>query len=791
MELKRMLKPALYGVLVTMALTAMPAMGKKVKAKPMTPEKIEELVARRLKSMTLEEKVGQMCQLTIESVTDYPASAREGRPVLNKAKLDTVFSIYKVGSILNVPLGVAQDRDTYRRLIGELQEASIAATGIPMIYGLDQIHGSTYILDGTLFPQNINLAASFRPWFAYRAGEVTGYETRAASVPWSFNPVVDLGRDPRWSRMWENFGEDCLVNSIFGVQAVKGEQGSLAPIIDKNHVAVFMKHYMGYGVPRTGKDRTPSNITPIEMREKHFAPFKAAIDAGALSVMVNSASNDGIPFHANPLYLTGWLKEGLDWDGVIVSDWADINNLYSRDHVAATPKEAVKMGINAGVDMSMVPYDTDFCKYLVELVREGEVPESRVDDAAARILRLKYRLGLFESPVQEPEDYPLFGSKEFADDALQAALESEILLKNDDNILPLKEGTRILLTGPNADSMRPLNGGWSYTWQGHRAADLSKGNTIYKAMSERFGKENVILEKGVCYEPHNGDNWMKDLDCGIDKAVKAAADVDVIVACIGENSYCETPGNDDDLSLSPRQISLVQQLAATGKPVVLILNEGRPRIINSIEPLAKAVVDILLPGNYGADALAMLLAGDANFSAKLPFTYPKYQNALYTYDYKPQENLQQQMAGAYNYDAKMNVQWPFGHGLSYTDFKYSNLNIDKKEFGPQDMLTITVDVTNTGDRAGMEPVLLYSKDVAATIMPDNIRLRAFDKVDLQPGETKTVTFTLPASDLSFVSIDDKWHIEKGDFKFKAGDLWIDAVCTADAVFENPPIPGKK
>lgn len=751
-------------------------------------EAIESAIKKKLSEMTLEEKVGQMTQVTVDVVTDMPASWGTGKFTLSEGKLDTIIRIHKVGSLLNVPMSVAQPPQVYHDMMVKVQEMSMKEIGIPCIFGLDQIHGVTYVLGGTLFPQNINIASSFNPDLAFKAGEITAYETRIASVPWSFNPVVDLGRDPRWPRQWENFGEDPLMNSVFGTAAVKGMQGEDPNHIDQKHIAACVKHFMAYGVPRTGKDRTPSVVSEAEMREKHFAPYVNAIRNGALTIMVNSASNNGVPFHANKTLLTDWLKEGLNWDGMIVTDWADINNLYTREHVAADQKEAIEMAINAGIDMSMVPYDTSFCTDLIELVNENRVPMSRIDDAVARVLRLKYRLGLFEKPYQEIEEYPDFGSEAFAKAALDAALESEVLLKNEGGILPLKEGTKILLTGPAANSMRTLNGGWSYSWQGDKADMCGEQyNTIYEAMCNQFGKENVTLSQGVEYDFRPGASWEKDSITNMAATIAAAQRADVIVACVGENSYCETPGNMDDLTLSANQTELVKKLAATGKPVVLVLNEGRPRIIRDIVPLCRAVVDILLPGNYGGDALAMLLAGKANFSAKLPITYPKYVNALYTYDHKPSENIGEAMEGNYNYDAKMNIQWPFGYGLSYTEYEYSNLKLDKPEFGPNDEITFTVDVTNKGAVAGKEPVLLFSKDVVASTVPDNIRLRAFDKVNLKPGETKTVTFKIPVSDLAFVGADNKWTVEKGDFRFRVGSQWTDGKCTETKVWETENI----
>ena len=745
---------------------------------------IEAHIQEWLKKMTLEEKIGQMCEITIDVVSDFEASKKNGF-TLNPAMLDTVIGKYKVGSLLNVPLSVAQKKEKWAEAIKQIQDLSMKEIGIPCIYGVDQIHGTTYTLDGTMFPQGINMGAAFNRELTEKAAAISAYETKAGCIPWTYAPVVDLGRDPRWSRMWENYGEDCYVNAEMGKASVRGFQGSDPNHIGEYNVAACMKHYMGYGVPVSGKDRTPSSISRSDMREKHFAPFLAAIRQGALSVMVNSGVDNGVPFHANRELLTEWLKEDLNWDGMIVTDWADINNLCTRDHIAATKKEAVKIAINAGIDMSMVPYEVSFCDYLKELVQEGEVPMSRIDDAVARVLRLKYRLGLFENPYWDIKKYNKFGSEEFARVALQAAEESEVLLKNEGNILPLAKGTKILLAGPNANSMRCLNGGWSYSWQGHLADQCAGAyNTIYESLCNKYGKENIIYEPGVTYAPYKNDNWWEENQPEIEKSVAAASRADVIIACIGENSYCETPGNLTNLTMSENQRNLVKALAATGKPVILILNQGRPRIINDIVPLAKAVINVMLPGNYGGDALANLLAGDANFSGKMPFTYPKYINALANYDYKPCENMGQ-MGGNYNYDSVMDVQWNFGDGLSYTTYNYSNLKIDKTSFTADDVLTVSVDVTNTGKVAGKESVLLYSKDLVASSTPDNIRLRNFEKVALNPGETKTVTMQLKGSDLAFVGYDGKWRLEKGDFTIKCGGQTLDINCTETKVWDTP------
>lgn len=742
-------------------------------------KKLEAKVEKTLSKMTLDEKIGQMTELSIDVLGEW----KDGEFQLNKEKVYNAIAKYKVGSVLNSPGPVAQTPQKWQEIIGTIQELSMKEIGIPCIYGLDQNHGTTYTLGGILFPQNINLGASFNPQLAHDAAVVTAYETRAANCPWTYSPTVDMARDPRWSRVWENYGEDCLVNAVMGSAAVRGFQGDDPNHIPADRIATSVKHYMGYSQARTGKDRTPAYIPVSELREKCFAPFKACVEAGALTIMVNSGSVNGVPVHANKELLTVWLKEELGWDGMLVTDWADINNLYTREHVAADKKEAIEIAINAGIDMAMEPYDLNFCTLLKELVEEGRVPMSRIDDAVRRILRLKYRLGLFDTPVTNLKDYPEFASKAHAELAVRTAEESEVLLKNKNNILPLKKGVKILVTGPNANSMRCLNGGWSYTWQGH-LADRFAGdyNTIYEALGNEFGKDNVLQEQGVTYVPEG--NYYEENAPEIEKAVAAAGNVDVIVACIGENSYCETPGNLSDLRLSENQRNLVKALAGTGKPIVLILNEGRPRIISDIEPLADAVIDILLPGNYGADALANILSGKANPSARMPYTYPKDPAALTTYDYRVSEEMDK-MEGAYDYDAVISVQWPFGYGLSYTTFKYDNLKASATDFKAGDDITLSVDVTNTGAVAGKEVVMLFSRDMVASMTPENRRLRAFEKVELQPGETRTVTFNLKGSDLAFVGADDKWILEKGAFRMQAGDKTLNLNCTETFKWTTP------
>ena len=733
--------------------------------------KIEAQVDQTLKKLTLEEKIGQMMEL----VTDlFGANDKNGVFYIDEHKTDSIFSRYKIGSILNAPNTCAPTAKQWEKYIEQIQKISMKRIGIPCVFGLDQNHGSTYTQDGTLFPQNINVAATFNREIARRSAEATAYETRAVSVPWTYSPTVDLGRDARWPRIWENFGEDCYLSSEMGKAMVYGFQGEDPNNIDQYHIATSMKHFMGYGVPWTGKDRTPAYISPANLREKHFAPFLAGLQAGALTVMVNSASVNGMPMHANKEILTGWLKEETGWDGVLITDWADINNLYTREMVAKDKKDALRIAINAGIDMIMEPYSCDACGYLVELVKEGKIPMSRIDDACRRVLRMKYRLDLFKNPTQKLKNYPKFGGEEFAKLALEGATESMVLLKNEGNILPLQHGKKILLTGPNANQMRCLDGGWSYTWQGHRTDEFAgKYNTIYEAFCNEYGKENVILNQGVTYN-EKGKYWEEN-EPQILGAVAAAKDADVIVACIGENSYTETPGNLTDLWLSENQRNLVKALAQTGKPVILVLNEGRPRLIADIEPLAQGIIDILIPGNMGGDALVNLVSGKSNFSGKMPYTYPKEINSLANYDFKKSEEVGT-MEGAYDYNAKITQQWGFGYGLSYTSYQYSNLKVSKSDFRHGDIIKVSVDVKNTGKVAGKESILLFSSDLVASMIPDGRRLRAFDKMELQPGETKTVTFELKADDLAFVGWDGKWRLEEGDFKLMIADQTASVHC---------------
>ncbi|MFA5441487.1 MAG: glycoside hydrolase family 3 N-terminal domain-containing protein [Bacteroidales bacterium] len=803
---------------------------------PRDPE-IEKQIDKILSKMTLTEKVGQMTQLDINlllpnmqaqmmklislSQEDLEALIKEhglendydAADLANKDKLrqngfkfyqlqqqiqmkkgvefdpaimDSVFVKYKVGSILNTPYTTAQNVKQWNHIMKTIQEKSLEAIGIPCLYGIDQIHGSTYIADGTLFPQGVNMAATFNRDLARRTGEVTAYETRAGGIPWSFNPVLDMGRQPAWPRQWEGYGEDPHLASEIGREVILGMQGDDPNHIGRENISACLKHYMGYGVPFNGLDRTPAIINDQDMREKQFAPFLEALRSGALSIMTNSSTINGVNGVANPILLTQWVKEDLGWDGMIVTDWADITSLHERDRIASSYKEAVKMAINAGIDMAMVPSSWQFCIDLKELVEEGQVPVSRIDDAVRRILRLKFRLGLFDTPYTVIEDYPRFGDPAFATLSLEAAQESMVLLKNEEGILPLPKGKKILVAGPNANTMRGLNGGWSYTWQGSGIDRFTEQfNTILEAMQNEFGSGNIIYEPGVLYNEQGF--WTMEHEPEIEKSVAAAAGADYIMVCIGENSYCETTGNINDLHISQNQANLVKALAATGKPVILILNQGRPRVIAQLVPLAKGIVNVMLPGNYGGDALANLLAGKENFSGRMSYTYPSGPNGYTTYDYKVCE-ARSPIDGPYDYFANTHIQWPFGYGLSYTTFAYANLKADKTSFTATDELTFTIDVKNTGEVAGKESVLLYSSDLYASLMPDNRRLRAFDKISLEPGETRTVTLTIPAQDLAFVGQDGKWVLEAGDFKIGIGDQSLMIRCTKTHKWEQPNRP---
>ncbi len=735
--------------------------------------KVERIpfVENLLSQMTLEEKVGQMAQITLDVITKGPNKLSSDEPLeLDMELVRWAVKEYGVGSILNTANNRARTREVWHTVINQIQEVAINETrlGIPVIYGIDAIHGTTYTAGATFFPQQIGQAATFNPQLVRRAAEITAYETRASSIPWNFSPVLDMGRDPRFPRMWETFGEDVYLTSVMGVEMVKGYEGADNDVSDPKRVAACAKHFFGYSVPVSGKDRTPVLIPEIELRERHLPSFKAAVDAGIHTFMINSGLINGVPVHASYELITKLLKEELGFTGLVVTDWADIENLHNRDKVASSQKEAVKLSVNAGIDMSMIPYNLDFCDYLIELVNEGEVSMARIDDAVRRILNTKYKLGLFDRPVTHYEDYPLFGSKEFENDALETARESITLLKNANNILPLSKTAKVLVAGPNANTMRALNGGWSYSWQGEKVDEFAQNySTIVKSIEEKIGAGKVVFREGVRYNNH-ARYWI-DEAYDIPGTVRAAAGVDYIILAVGENTYTEKPGDLHDLTLSQNQIQLTKELAKTGKPIILVLNQGRPRLIREIEPLVAAVINIYLPGNFGAPALADIIFGDYNPNGKLPFTYPLFANSLVTYDHKPSEN-QSKMSGVYDYESDFAIQYPFGFGLSYTNFEFSNLKINTETLKANEKIEISVDVKNTGSRAGKEVVQLYTAAHYASITPDVRRLRRFEKIHLEPGEQKTVSFTLSPMDISFINAQNKRVNEPGNY-----DVMIDSL----------------
>jgi len=748
--------------------------------------RVEKKIDSLLAQMTLEEKVGQMAQFTIDLIGKGGNAYMSDEPFeLDPAMLDTVIGKYKVGSILNTSNNRARSTEVWENTIRTIQERALQETGIPVIYGIDAIHGATYTAGATFFPQSVGMGATFNTALMEEGSRITAYETRASNIPWTFAPTMDLGRDARWSRQWESYGEDAYLNARMAVASTTGFQGDDRNSVGNQHIAACLKHYMGYGVPVSGKDRTPALISESELREKYFEPFRAAIvEGGALSVMVNSGIINGVSTHADHRLIAQWLKEELSFDGVVVTDWADVPNLLNRDRVAADYKGAVKTAIMAGIDLVMEPYNLVFCPTLVQLVEEGEVPMERIDDAVRRVLRLKFRLGLFERPYWSRAEYPDFGSRENESVARAAAGESITLLKNENNVLPLPANARILVSGPNGNSIRTLNGGWSYSWQGEKTEEFAQQyNTIFEALQNRFGMENVRYEPGVTYKMEG--QYFEENTPEIQKTVAAAAGADYIVLCVGENSYCETPGNLDELTLSENQTALALALQETGKPVILVLNEGRPRLIRKIEPGAAAIVQTYLPGNFGGDALADILSGDVNPSGKLPYTYPKYEQGLITYDHKPSQNISGKMEGAYDYGAQTSVQYPFGYGLSYTTFEYANLRVGDTGFTADDRISVSVDVTNSGSVEGKEAVLLFSSDRVATLSPDVRRLRDFEKISLKPGETQTVTFELKGEELAFVNEKGKWTLEEGEFMLQAGDQTVDIRCTTTKIWDTP------
>lgn len=738
-------------------------------------------VAELVSAMTLEEKVGQMTQVTFDVlITGQNPKSSDEPVVIDTAMLYKAFKKYQIGSVLNTPNNRARTPEEWNRIVGLIQEYALkySRLKIPMLYGLDMIHGASYVAGATLFPQQIGMAATWNPELLKVAGEITAYETRACGVSWTFSPVLDLGLDPRWPRQWETFGEDPYLVSEMGTQLIKGYEGSENQIGDKTHVAACLKHFLGYSQPLSGKDRTPAWIPENMLREYHVPSFAAGVNAGAHSLMINSGEINGTPVHANKLLLTDLLKTELKFEGFAVSDWQDIEYLYLRHHVAESQKDAVALAINAGVDMSMVPYNFDFADYLVELVKEGKVPMSRIDDAVSRILRVKIQLGLFETPMTNYKDYPDFGSEKFAESALNTAIESITLLKNEQSILPLSRKSRILVTGPAANKMRPMTGGWSYSWQGDLADEFAaEFQTIYEAIqANASGPENVKLCEGVRYGTGDYRNEIVD-DPGIFS--KMAAQSDVIVMCLGENSYTETPGNLTDLSISQNQQELVKLAVKSGKPIVFVLVEGRPRIISMIEPFAKAIVQAYLPGNFGGVAIAKILFGDANPSGRLPYTYPRFVNSLEPYYHKATEEIETSGAPA---GTTFDPQYEFGFGLSYSDFIYSDLRIDKTSYKSSENIHCSLTISNKSNVAGKEVVQIFISDHYASITPPVKRLRDFEKVLLQPGESKRVSFEIPVNQLAFINASNQLIVEKGSFTLQTGALSTDFMVEETKVY---------
>jgi len=732
----------------------------------------EKFVNDLISKMTLEEKVGQMTQINLTVIAKGPNRFSSSFPMeIDDSRANKALVDFKVGSVLNTINNTAQKPSVWFKNISKIQKIAMNNNrlGIPVIYGIDAIHGTTYTDGATMFPQQITTAASWNPENAYNMAQVCAYETRASSIPWNFSPVLDLGLDPRFPRQFETFGEDPLLVERFGVEMIKGYQGFDNNVSNKHKVAACMKHFVGYHATISGKDRTPAYIPDNVLSEYHIESFKKAIEAGAKTVMINSGLINGIPVHADYNLLINILRNKLGFQGVILTDWEDIRKLHDRDKVAKTQKEAVKIAINAGIDMSMVPYEYEqFFNDLVELVEDGEVSMDRIDDAVKRILELKFELDLFQNPVTNYEDYQDFGSKKHHQLAYKAASESITLLKNNNNILPIKGKPRILVAGPNGNNMRTLNGAWSYSWQGELTDKFAGDfNTIFEALANKYGKDNVKYVSGVSYKENGSYYDMVEDD--INKAVSEANKSDYIVLCLGENTYTEKPGDLNDLNLHQLQIKLAKKLAETGKPIILILNIGRPRLITDIEPFMSAIVNIYLPGNFGGDALSDVLSGKVNPSGKLPYTYPAYPNSLIPYYFKPSE-VQNNSQGAYNYVGEVNNLYDFGFGLSYSEFTYSNLEINNDQFNLDDSIKISVNVKNSGKIDGSETVQLYSSDLYASLTPDVKRLRDFDKIELKAGEMKTITFELPVSELAFVNSDNQFVVESGKFKLSIDNL---------------------
>ena len=743
-----------------------------------TNSDIDKRIDSIMSDMSVEQKIGQMAQINLTVIANGPDKWSSFEPLqIDKDRIEKAINKYHVGSILNTTNNRARDISTWNKIIDEIQSYALSSeTAIPILYGIDGIHGATYIDGATMFPQQIGTAATWDIKNSFNMGMVTAYETRAAGIPWNFSPVLDLGQDPRFPRQFETFGEDPYLTTQMGLASLEGQQG-----IDNNMnndfvVATSIKHFLGYQTTISGKDRTPSYIPEHVLRELHLPAFEKAISQGAKTIMINSGLINGIPVHADRYLLTDLLRDELGFDGIILTDWEDINKLHDRDKVAESRKDAIKIAINAGIDMSMIPYDyEEFCDNLLELVKEGEISEARIDESVRRILKLKIELGLFDK--KNKPDYSDFGSQIHQNYAYAAAVESMTLLKNENSTLPIRNKNKILVTGPNGDSMRTLNGAWTYSWQGEKT-DFFAGdhNTIYEAIKNKFTDSDVKYIPGVTYpinEDYDKEPKFEYYDQYVDQkkeAIKYAnEEADIIVLCLGENTYTEKPGDLNDINLNRLQIDFANEIIKSGKPVVLVLNIGRPRLISEIESKVNAVINIYLPGNFGGDALADILYGSVNPSGKLPYSYPLYSNSLIPYNYKPAE-VQNNAQGAYNYVGEVNNLYDFGFGLSYTSFEYSNLKLNSNQFSKNENIYLSVDIKNTGEIEGKEVIQVYSKDHYASLTPDVKRLRAFKKIELKPGEIKNVKFEIQVKDLGFVNYQNKHVVETGKFDLMVGSL---------------------
>lgn len=727
-----------------------------------SPEKseLDQDVSSLISNMSLEEKVGQMTQVTIDLILKDKSNTE-----VDPEKLRTAIVDRKVGSILNVK-GNAYTLKEWHSIINQIQDLATSETpnAIPVLYGIDAIHGASYIRGGTLFPHNIGMAATRNPELAAQSARVTAQETRAAGIRWNFDPVVGMGREPLWSRFEETFGEDVYLTSTMGSSVIAAYENDDLKKTDA--VASCMKHFIGYSVPASGKDRTPAYIPERQLREIFLPPFQAAVDAGTSTVMVNSGDVNGIPVHGNPYLLQTILRDELGFQGLAVSDWEDIIRLHTRHKIASTPKEAVKIAVNAGIDMSMIPLDYSFHDYLIELVDEGEVSMERIDEAVSRILKLKLALGLFDNPLPENNAIQNFGKEEFKALAKQAAVESITLLKNESNILPLSGNKRLLIAGPGANNVPSLHGSWSFTWQGNDSNYYPESTqTIVEAFSDSFAKENFT--GSIMSRSHPTFDHPDNYDTK--KLMTDAKLADVIILCLGENSYAEGPGVIDDLTLDSRQIELAKAAAKTGKPVVLVLVQGRPRVISSIESDMDAIINAYRPGSQGAAAIQEVLLGEQNPSGKLPYTYPKETGDIVLYDHKFSETIREDQPNTYGGGA-YRPQWPFGFGLSYSTFEYSDLQLSQATMSEDDALEVSVTVKNTGEKEGMHAVEMYLSDKYASVAPSNRKLKGFEKVQLNAGESKQIKFTVSSDDLSFVGVDNKWTIEAGEFDINIGKL---------------------